>query len=404
MRPRTRPKSAALAVTAIILAILACDPLPTLDTSLLVPMDVSVEPPNVCPGDQTTVNWSAGSRPPGVFSIGIASDPPGAINVSSTDYMGSEPAGPINADTTFHFSPSHGWSADDVAVKVILPPPGHTDVPVPFSATCAGSSAAFPSRDVGVPIFRANGVRMVWMCNGSGTNVDLVLTNSSGVSLPPFHLAPFACTPELDTDFGNTVKTAAINSAVLLDPALTHCETDPTSTTPDLLPHPIPMTARLVCDRMSAVGPIVAATEDLKPTATSDLVQILPTDTPGSPIPTILLTQNSFCRKGPATVYEDTTAFEKGQELVIDGRNDTDPRWWWVRVPNSNGHCWISFVAGTTTGDPDKRPVQPTEPPPPQEEQQQPQAPDCAAIVSDATCNATPGCSFDYVGKKCLAK
>ncbi len=160
------------------------------------------------------------------------------------------------------------------------------------------------------------------------------------------------------------------------------------------------------CDRGAYEKTLTQANPTAPPlsAATPVAPKIVASDTP-SPVaqlcqnPTLVLTQNAFCRTGPGTGYPDVTGFVKGTEVQIDGRNDSDPLWWWVRVPNTNGHCWISFIGGSASCPADQIPETATPPPPPE-----PEALDCTSIASDATCNATDGCTYDYVGKKCLAK
>jgi hypothetical protein len=156
-------------------------------------------------------------------------------------------------------------------------------------------------------------------------------------------------------------------------------------------------------------APIVAASPTAAK-ATPTLISILTdtptpfhTDTPTAQPLTLMLTQNAFCRKGPGTIYPDVTAFEAGQQLQVDGQNDFSPRWWWVRVPNSTLHCWVSDAAVQTSGPVEQAPVQPAPPtptftPPPNS------GPACSNITSDSQCNNTPGCSFDYNAKQCVKK
>ena len=80
----------------------------------------------------------------------------------------------------------------------------------------------------------------------------------------------------------------------------------------------------------------------------------VPTVTPTAPvifsIPTFTFSKNAFCRKGPSVAYEDVTAFLQGQSVQIDGRNQDEPRWWWVLIPASSGHCWVSDSTGSASG------------------------------------------------------
>jgi hypothetical protein len=87
----------------------------------------------------------------------------------------------------------------------------------------------------------------------------------------------------------------------------------------------------------------------------------------GSPTPTIVVTptitltptpeetvgtmdQNGFCRTGPGTVYPPATAYETGTQLVIEGQNTFQPKWWYVLVPSTGGNCWISDAVMTVNG------------------------------------------------------
>ncbi|MFH1184830.1 MAG: hypothetical protein V1755_07305, partial [Chloroflexota bacterium] len=65
-------------------------------------------------------------------------------------------------------------------------------------------------------------------------------------------------------------------------------------------------------------------------------------------VPTFTFSINANCREGPSTDYEVDTSFLTGQTAQIDGRNATDPRWWWVSMPGG-GHCWVSGSTGTTS-------------------------------------------------------
>jgi Zn-dependent metalloprotease len=104
-------------------------------------------------------------------------------------------------------------------------------------------------------------------------------------------------------------------------------------------------------------------------------------------IPTFTLSKNAFCRKGPSTVYDDVTDFLQGQSVQIDGRNQDKPRWWWVLIPGSSEHCWVSDSAGSASGPLDgvkvvsAPPLPPTATPSPVPEESQPTA--CATTQAD---------------------
>jgi hypothetical protein len=69
-----------------------------------------------------------------------------------------------------------------------------------------------------------------------------------------------------------------------------------------------------------------------------------------APIPTFKFSMNAFCRNGPNLAYENVTEFLQGQSVQIDGRNQDEPRWWWVLIPDSSDHCWVSDSTGSAVG------------------------------------------------------
>jgi hypothetical protein len=84
------------------------------------------------------------------------------------------------------------------------------------------------------------------------------------------------------------------------------------------------------------------------------------TDTPQAPTPIILtFIKNAFCRKGPGSLYRDISGFKQGDTAQADGRNDTNPRWWWVQIPNNTEHCWVSYVTVDPNDLAESLPIQP---------------------------------------------
>jgi hypothetical protein len=371
------------------------------------PWQVQASPSNVCPGDSVTLNWNThdggclGDGCPPPVTMSIASDPADVLGSFSGLGYGSTTAGPINSYTTFTFSPSGGSrsrSPRTLNVRVILPEVDNI-VPVSSSAYCNGSAATFNQIDLSIPIFRSEGVRVTDICKVSSDIVTLTLTFENG-AVQRYPLDPCIMPDGLSPELGSTVVKATLSTTRL---SLTRCEAS--SVAPGSssgLPAPLTVNVHLICDLGmggSASAPIVAATAGSTPT--SDLVTIY-TDTP-EPKPTVSLNKNAFCRKGPGTIYPDVTAFEAGQQLQVDGQNDFSPRWWWVHVPNSQTHCWISDAAVQTSGPVEGVPVQPAPPtptftPPPNS------GPACSQITSDKQCNNTPGCAFDYNAKTCVKK
>jgi len=66
-------------------------------------------------------------------------------------------------------------------------------------------------------------------------------------------------------------------------------------------------------------------------------------------IPTFTFTINANCRQGPGTAYEVVISFYAGAQVTIEGRND-DSSWYWVLIPNSNSHCFVSGSTGSASG------------------------------------------------------
>lgn len=138
----------------------------------------------------------------------------------------------------------------------------------------------------------------------------------------------------------------------------------------------------------------ITATPTFTPTAT-------PTFTPTAPasIPTFTFSKNAFCRKGPSTAYDDVTAFLQGQSVQIDGRNQDEPRWWWVLIPSSSGHCWVSDSTGSTSGSLDgvkvvSAPPLPPTPIPTAEIIQ------CSNYADPSSCTSN-GCAWDKQKNSC---
>ncbi|HAV76002.1 MAG TPA: hypothetical protein DCX53_01465, partial [Anaerolineae bacterium] len=108
--------------------------------------------------------------------------------------------------------------------------------------------------------------------------------------------------------------------------------------------------------------------------ATPDVATIF-TSTP-EPIRVTFIV-NAFCRKGPGTRYFDVGSFKPGDQAQVEGRNDSDPRWWWVLLPNGSDHCWVSSIAFEPVVNMELLPVQPA-----------PVLPDAPAWLDDSpACN-----------------
>ncbi|MBN1265638.1 MAG: hypothetical protein JXA25_09105 [Anaerolineales bacterium] len=54
------------------------------------------------------------------------------------------------------------------------------------------------------------------------------------------------------------------------------------------------------------------------------------------------------CRKGPSTGYSAVTSLDEGTSAAVEGRNQ-DSSWWWIALPDSTAHCWVSDVVVETS-------------------------------------------------------
>lgn len=101
-----------------------------------------------------------------------------------------------------------------------------------------------------------------------------------------------------------------------------------------------------------------------------------PTETP-TPVPEVKsgeFNKNAFCRQGPATIYNTSTAHEKGTGFIALARSEDHlTRWYWIEDLIWKIRCWVSFSVVDLEIDGDKLPTRiapptptytPTPPPP----------------------------------------
>ena len=108
----------------------------------------------------------------------------------------------------------------------------------------------------------------------------------------------------------------------------------------------LPTTPTAVILPTSTETVAVTATIDVLPTSTPTAS---PTEVPALEKVPLTFTKNAFCRKGPGMQYFDIGSFKQGDTAQAQGRNDTEPRWWYMLMSNGD-HCWVS----DTTVKPDK--------------------------------------------------
>jgi hypothetical protein len=68
--------------------------------------------------------------------------------------------------------------------------------------------------------------------------------------------------------------------------------------------------------------------------------------------------ESANCRDRPRGNGDRIIYLYKGQELEIVGKND-DPLnpWWYVKIPDSGGNCWLWGMTATMHGNIDEIPV-----------------------------------------------
>ena len=75
--------------------------------------------------------------------------------------------------------------------------------------------------------------------------------------------------------------------------------------------------------------------------------------------PTATVTvESANCRSRPRGGADRVTFLYNGQEVEIVGRNaDLNNPWWYVKIPNLSGHCWLWSGTATMTGNVDEIPI-----------------------------------------------
>jgi hypothetical protein len=102
--------------------------------------------------------------------------------------------------------------------------------------------------------------------------------------------------------------------------------------------------------------------------------------------------ENSFCRKGPSTVYEDRASVNAGNTVNILGKSGPEwEDWWYVEVSGSK--CWVWSGLGTTSGDLSNLPVIQAPPTP---------TPTNTPVILPQTCTGTEGYGPIVVGSQVI--
>jgi hypothetical protein len=108
------------------------------------------------------------------------------------------------------------------------------------------------------------------------------------------------------------------------------------------------------------------------------------------------------CRVGPGTLYPLVTTVNRGDELPVLGRHQTQDGTWFDLRTKNNLECWVADVTGDLIGDPNLVPFIITLPSLP--EPKPGGGSGCGGISDPAVCGRTPGCYYDYNTYTCRIK
>jgi hypothetical protein len=68
--------------------------------------------------------------------------------------------------------------------------------------------------------------------------------------------------------------------------------------------------------------------------------------------------ESANCRAKPRGNAEKITILYRSQEAEIVGRNeDLKNPWWYIKIPNTSGNCWLWGMTASTTGNIDELPI-----------------------------------------------
>jgi len=102
----------------------------------------------------------------------------------------------------------------------------------------------------------------------------------------------------------------------------------------------LPASPTAVALPVSTETAVATATIAIPPTAAPSPTAS-PTEVPAPKQIALTFTKDAFCRKGPGVQYFDKGSFNQGATAQAQGRNDAEPRWWYMLMSNGD-HCWVS--------------------------------------------------------------
>ena len=119
------------------------------------------------------------------------------------------------------------------------------------------------------------------------------------------------------------------------------------------LPNPagLPDYARfLPADTSDSVGTSPAQVVESESEATAAPAQATPT-LPLTGASVTVTVESANCRAKPRSNAEKVTFLYKDQRVEVVGKNDTPGnRWWYIKIPDSGGRCWLWGVAAKLSG------------------------------------------------------
>jgi len=108
-------------------------------------------------------------------------------------------------------------------------------------------------------------------------------------------------------------------------------------------------------------------------------------------VSTFTFSMNAFCRIGPSLEYGKTATFLELQNVQVEGRNKTEPRWWWVRIPGTSEHCWVSDSTGLAEGISEDLKIVADPPLDTNKQKDQPKSIVCSSDLTENACGSAGG-------------
>jgi cellulose synthase/poly-beta-1,6-N-acetylglucosamine synthase-like glycosyltransferase len=103
------------------------------------------------------------------------------------------------------------------------------------------------------------------------------------------------------------------------------------------------------------ISPAQVMGREPQPTVPATIIATLPSTAAAT---ATVKVESANCRAKPKGNAERITILYKGQEVGVLGRNaDLKNPWWYVKIPDQNGYCWLWGMTATMTGSLEEIPV-----------------------------------------------